>query len=81
MATAVGIAVALPAVAAYNYFQRRIAVLMDDAETLSTLLMAYLTSDPSAPERLEAEAPEAEPEEGDARVSVRAPRRHSAGAA
>jgi biopolymer transport protein ExbB len=44
VATAVGIGVALPAVAAYNYFQRRIATLLDDAETLSALVLAYLVS-------------------------------------
>ena len=44
VATAVGIGVALPAVAAYNYFQRRIAAILDDAETLSTLVLAYLVS-------------------------------------
>ena len=43
VATAVGIAVALPAVAAYNYFQRRIAVMLDEAETLSNLTLAYLS--------------------------------------
>jgi biopolymer transport protein ExbB len=46
VATAVGIGVALPAVAAYNYFQRRVATMLDDAETLSTLVLAYLMSDP-----------------------------------
>jgi biopolymer transport protein ExbB len=53
VATAVGIAVALPAVAAYNYFQRRLAMLLDDAETLSSLLLAYLGSSApaSAPEQ------------------------------
>ena len=45
VATAVGIGVALPAVAAHNYFQRRIAVLLDDAETLSNLTLAYLTDE------------------------------------
>ena len=44
VATAVGIGVALPAVAAYNYFQHRSASLLDDAETLSNLVLAYLTS-------------------------------------
>jgi biopolymer transport protein ExbB len=44
VATAVGIGVALPAVAAYNYFQRRIATILDDTETLSTLVLAYLVS-------------------------------------
>jgi biopolymer transport protein ExbB len=45
VATAVGIGVALPAVAAYNYFQRRIATLLDDAETLSALVLAHLMSE------------------------------------
>jgi biopolymer transport protein ExbB len=51
VATAVGIGVALPAVAAYNYFQRRIAGILDDAETLSSLVLAYLVSagEPGAP--------------------------------
>ena len=44
VATAVGIGGALPAVAAYNYFQRRITSLLDDAETLSNLVLAYLVS-------------------------------------
>jgi biopolymer transport protein ExbB len=48
VATAVGIGVALPAVAAYNYFQRRIATMLDDAETLSTLVLAYLMSNTGA---------------------------------
>lgn len=43
VATAVGIAVALPAVAFYNYFQRRIAQLLGDAEVLSKLVLAYLS--------------------------------------
>lgn len=45
VATAVGIAVALPAVAAYNYFQRWISTLLADAEALSSLVLAYLCSD------------------------------------
>lgn len=47
VATAVGIAVALPAVAAYNYFQRWIATLLADAEALSNLVLAYLCAEPS----------------------------------
>ena len=31
------------AVAAYNYFQRRTTTLLDDAETLSNLVLAYLS--------------------------------------
>ena len=42
VATAVGILVALPAVAAYNYFQRRIAVMLSGTEVLSNLVLAYL---------------------------------------
>jgi biopolymer transport protein ExbB len=51
VATAVGIGVALPAVAAYNFFQRRINVLLDDAEALMNLVLAYLVS--SSPEEAE----------------------------
>lgn len=49
VATAVGIAVALPAVAMYNAFQRWISALMADAEALSNLVVAYVGSEPSAP--------------------------------
>lgn len=43
VATAVGIFVALPAVAAFNYFQRRISSLMSGTEVLSNLVLAYLS--------------------------------------
>ncbi len=46
VATAVGIFVALPAVAAYNYFQRWIATLLADSEALSSLVLAYLCAEP-----------------------------------
>jgi len=42
VATAVGIAVALPAVAAYNYLQRRVTGLLSGSEVLSNLVLAYL---------------------------------------
>jgi len=42
VATAVGILVALPAVAGFNYFQRRIASLLSGSEVLSNLVLAYL---------------------------------------
>lgn len=48
VATAVGILVALPAVAAFNYFQRRAASLLSGTEVLSNLVLAYLSSDRSA---------------------------------
>lgn len=44
VATAVGIGVALPAVAAYNYFQRRIASILSDAEALTNLVLAYVSA-------------------------------------
>ena len=44
VATAVGIAVALPAVAAYNYFQRKIASLLSGTDVVSNLVLAYLSS-------------------------------------
>lgn len=43
VATAIGILVALPAVAAFNYFQRRIASLLSGTEVLSNLVLAYLS--------------------------------------
>jgi biopolymer transport protein ExbB len=46
VATAVGIAVALPAVAAYNFFQRWISTMLADAEALSSLVLAYLCAEP-----------------------------------
>ena len=45
VATAVGIAVALPAVAAYNYLQRRVEQLLAGAEALSNLVLAYLSGE------------------------------------
>jgi biopolymer transport protein ExbB len=49
VATAVGILVALPAVAAFNYFQRRIASLLSGTEVLSNLVLAYLSERDRAP--------------------------------
>ena len=45
VATAVGILVALPAVAFYNYFQRWIAKLLAGSEVLSNLVLAYLVAE------------------------------------
>jgi biopolymer transport protein ExbB len=42
VATGVGIAVALPAVAAYNYLQRRVTSLLASTDVLSNLVLAYL---------------------------------------
>jgi biopolymer transport protein ExbB len=46
---AMGVAVALPAVAAHAYFQRRIAELLDDADALSNLVLTYLTTQRPSP--------------------------------
>lgn len=45
VATAVGIAVALPAVAAYNYLQRQVEHVLAGADVLSNLVLAYLESE------------------------------------
>ncbi|MCB9755323.1 MAG: MotA/TolQ/ExbB proton channel family protein [Myxococcales bacterium] len=42
VATAVGILVALPAIAAYNILQRRVATLLESGEVLSRLVLAYV---------------------------------------
>lgn len=42
VATAVGIFVAIPAVAAFNYLQRRVSAILSEAEVLSYLVLAYL---------------------------------------
>jgi biopolymer transport protein ExbB len=45
IATAVGIAVALPAVAFYNYFQRRIAALLSGTEAVTAVVLAHLLAE------------------------------------
>ena len=42
VATAIGLAVAIPAVAAYNVFQRKIRVITAHTETLSRVLLSHL---------------------------------------
>jgi len=42
VATAVGILVALPAVASYNYLQRRVTSVLSGTEVLSNLVLAYI---------------------------------------
>jgi len=53
VATAVGLVVAIPAVAVFNYFQGRVTGALADAETLGHVLLAHLRAvgEPS-PERL-----------------------------
>jgi biopolymer transport protein ExbB len=49
VATAVGILVALPAVAAYNYLQRRVAALLSGTEVLTNLVLAYIADEEHDP--------------------------------
>ncbi len=49
VATAVGILVALPAVAAYNYLQRRVVSLLASVEVLTNLVLAYIADDARSP--------------------------------
>jgi biopolymer transport protein ExbB len=50
VATAIGLAVAIPAVAAFNYFQRRIRTTLGNAEALEHILLSYLEGGgPAAP--------------------------------
>jgi biopolymer transport protein ExbB len=51
VATAVGILVALPAVAAYNFFQRRVNALVRGTDVLSNLVLAYLMDASTPPDR------------------------------
>jgi biopolymer transport protein ExbB len=45
VATAVGLLVAIPAVAAFNYFQGRVNAAIADAETLGHVLLAHLRAE------------------------------------
>jgi biopolymer transport protein ExbB len=62
VATAVGLAVAIPAVASNNYFQRQIRSTLANTEALSRVLLAHLKSEPAlgggaaAPEKVVAKA-------------------------
>jgi biopolymer transport protein ExbB len=49
VATAVGLFVAIPAVAAYNFFNRRIQGIMASSEALSDLLLAHLSAEEAIP--------------------------------
>jgi len=55
VATAVGLFVAIPAVAAFNYFQRRIATIMARSEALTNVVLAHLNAEPT-PAGVNAEA-------------------------
>lgn len=47
VATAVGLAVAIPAVAMYNVFQRQARSILANTEALSRVLLAHLVSEPA----------------------------------
>jgi biopolymer transport protein ExbB len=49
VATAVGLFVAIPAVAAYNFFNRRIQGIMASSEALSDLLLSHLSAEEIVP--------------------------------
>lgn len=49
VATAIGLAVAIPSVAVYNYFQRRIRGIVSNTQTLTHVLMSWLESQRPAP--------------------------------
>jgi biopolymer transport protein ExbB len=51
VATAIGLVVAIPAVAAFNAFQRRIKVTLGNAEALRHIVLSYVKAIPGAPAR------------------------------
>ena len=51
VATAVGLAVAIPAVAAYNFYQRHTRAVLGNTDALSNVLLAYLSAEPPPPGR------------------------------
>jgi len=52
VATAVGLLVAIPAVIAYNYFQRRVKEFVTQMETASKILLVYLKSEAKSDARI-----------------------------
>jgi len=61
VATAVGLIVAIPAVAVFNYFQGLLATALDDADTLGHVLLTHLSApdDEDAPDPVAARRPSA----------------------
>jgi biopolymer transport protein ExbB len=47
VATAVGLAVAIPAVAAYNFYQRHTRAVLGNTDALSNVLLAHLSAEPA----------------------------------
>jgi biopolymer transport protein ExbB len=46
VATAIGLFVAIPAVAAFNYFQRKVRSILASGDTLSHVVLAHLKAVP-----------------------------------
>lgn len=61
VATAVGLAVAIPAIVAYNYFQRRIKSILANTDVLSRVLSGWLKSQGSSNVRSEVPPPSRRP--------------------
>jgi len=59
VATAIGLIVAIPAVAAFNYFNRRIRATLSNSEALTHILLAYAKGQnlPAAPNAPSSDAP------------------------
>jgi len=53
VATAVGLVVAIPAVAVFNYFQTRVGAIISDAETLGHVLLSHLRGEAAGESRSE----------------------------
>jgi len=49
VSTAIGLVVAIPAVAAFNYFQRRIRATLSNSEALTHILLAYAKGEAGLP--------------------------------
>jgi biopolymer transport protein ExbB len=52
VATAIGLFVAIPAVAAFNAFQRRIKGILGNAEALRHIVLSYVKALPRSSDRL-----------------------------
>jgi biopolymer transport protein ExbB len=63
VATAIGLFVAIPAVAAFNYFQRKVRSIVASGETLSHVVLAHLRALPASATKSEAVAARAGSEE------------------
>jgi biopolymer transport protein ExbB len=62
VATAIGILIAIPAVAAFNAFQRIVRGTLANTEALGHLLLAHLKSEPVPAGEATAEVPDAKAE-------------------